>query len=275
VIVDAETGEIIEDEDIPFVLDDDDAPPAAGTDLELAPRAALVNLFGEGDVDVALAYVEMYATRLLAFVQAHDLTLEMEDGTPWLLSPGWAGLGQLTGTFAKIVHTEQIAGGWKASAIAVRRGDELASHDAVCLRAERGKNYMSDNELLQTAQTRARRGALKDCLSIIVDAAGIDSTPLDERKASPRQIAALMVVLEKLSRTKASKRTKAQWKDWTTEKTLARYGKRISGLTAGEWRQVIDGMQRKLDDAEAASADPEEKFEPDADELAEAGVEVG
>lgn len=262
-------SEPVDDPDVPFVPEPDQEPEVEVEQpeemaLEVRPAGGL-GLFGTGSPAEQLYAVEQAATALKQFVVDHDLTLEMEDGTDYLTLPAWEGLGQIVGVFAKVEWTEQISGGWKARALATTRaGEVLTSREALCLRAEPGRQYKPESELHAMAQSRATRNALNAALSIIANAAGYDAAPLDERPMAPKQRAQLFVLLTRLDVLQP--KGKNGWKDWTTERTLRRFGKRISGLNRAEARQVIAGMQRLLDEMEAQPAGP--------DDLDTAGGEV-
>lgn len=259
--VDYVTGEII-DGDIPFEGTDN---PKPGTDI--SPISAPVSLFGMVDANDALVHVEQYANALKEFVKAHDLTLEMEDGTDYLTLPAWEALGQMIGVFAEVEWTEQLVGGWKARAVAhTRSGERLTAREGICMKAEMGRNYKPEFDLHGMAQTRACRNALKAALSIVVNAAGYDTTDPAEKAMSPKQRAMLFKMFERLEKYKP--RGKNGWKDWTTNATQKKYGKRISGLNRGEASEVIDGMAKLLDKYKSGEA--REDFQPTSDELNEA-----
>ena len=256
--------------DVPFEEPEQPAEPAEASAGELvAVDADVVSLFGPGGVEVALARVERYADALKAFVKEHELTLEMEDGSDYVLTPGWEALGQMLGIFAAVEQTERVEGGWKARAFAHRFGERLTAREAICLRAEFGKERKPEMELHAMAQTRACRNALKAALNIVVNAAGFDTAPPEERPATPRQRAMLFAILNRLERLYP--RGRGGWKAWTTDATMRRYGKRISGLNRRQMGTVIDGMGKLAGDlAETPRAD--RSFEPEAldEELADA-----
>jgi hypothetical protein len=269
--VDPDTGEILEAEDVPFEGEPEPEQPAGG---ELVPAAGeLVSLFGAGGPDAALATVELYADAFKRFVKDHELTLEMEDGADYVLSPGWEALGQLTGVFAEIEWTEPMQGGWKARAFAHRpsTGERWTSREAMATRAEPGKRYKSDSELVAMAQTRASRNALRAALSVVVNAAGFDSAPPEERAHSPKQRAMLFSLLAQLQAIKPKPKVGNEdgWKHWATQGTLSRFGKRISGLNRQEMTVAIERTKQVL-----AELDGGNGWEPSEDEIAQAeGIE--
>ena len=253
----------VDEPEIPFEGTADDPQPEEDGAGELVPlQGELVSMFGRGGPETALEIVESYADAFKAFVKDHDLTLEMVDGSDYVLSPGWEAGGQLTGVFTEIEATRQLDAGWWARAFAHRpaTGERWTSREAVCLRTEMGKRWKSESELLAMAQTRAARNALRAAISIIVNAAGFDSAPLEERAASPKQRGMLFAIFAQLEQVK--RRGKDGWKDWTTEATLKRYGKRISGLNRAQMSEVIDGMARLQKDLAAGGGEPEAEYEP-------------
>ena len=261
--------------DIPFELPDSE-PAAEPVRGELVPmNGDLVSVVGPGGPDDALERVEAYATALTDFVKAHELTLEMEDGSHYLLSPAWEALGQLTGYFAVVQEVTPIPQGWRARAVVHQpaRGDTpVTAREAICTRQEFGRERKPDSEIHAMAQTRACRNALRAALSIIPNTAGFDSTPLEERPASPRQRALLFAILKRLDRLDPKGRD--GWKNWVTDRTLRRFGKRISGLNREQMRSVIDAMQQRADElAELPKEDRAAAFEPTDDELAEGRME--
>lgn len=261
--IDYATGEIIDETDIPFEGPNESATPGTA----LAPIDAPISLFGMVDANDALTHVEAYANVLKDFVKAHDLTLEMEDGTDYLTLPAWEALGQMIGVFAEVEWTEQIQGGWKARAVAhTRSGERLTAREGICMKSEMGRNYKPEFDLHGMAQTRACRNALKAALSIVVNAAGYDTTDPAEKPMSPKQRAMLFKTFERLEKHKP--RGKNGWKEWTTAATLKKYGKRISGLNRAEASEVIDGMVKLLD--KYLSGEVGADFQPTASELEEA-----
>jgi hypothetical protein len=263
--VNPHTGEIVEEEEVPFEGEpEDDGGGELGR--ELVPSGELVSLFGHGGPDQALATVEIYADAFKRFVKDHELTLEMEDGADYVLSPGWEALGQLTGVFAEIEWTEPAPGGWKARAFAHRpsTGERWTSREAVATRAEIGKKYKPDSDLLSMAQTRATRNALRAALSVVVNAAGFDSAPPEERQHSPKQRAMLFAIFQQLEQEQP--RGKDGWKDWATNGTLRRFGKRISGLNRQEMTFTIERTKQVLEEVRGET----DGYEPTEAELAEA-----
>ena len=264
--IDPETGELHED-DIPFELDDinQDAGELAIVETEL------VSMFGRHGPREAMALVEEYADTFKRFIVDHELTLEMEDGSHYVLAPGWEAGGQLNGVFTEIEWTQPVDGGWKARAYAHRpqTGERWSSREAVCMRSETGKRYKSDSDLIGQAQTRAARNALRASISIIVNAAGFDSAPPEERPASPKQRAALFALLNQLEQIEP--RGKDGWKNQVTNWTITKFGVRISGLNRGQMGSVIDGMQQRLDQHGGEEYD---SYDPSPEERAEAeGIE--
>jgi hypothetical protein len=255
------TGEVVDEEEIPFEGNGE----SEGSSREMVPAGELVSLFGHGGPDQALATVEIYADAFKRFVKEHELTLEMEDGADYVLSPGWEALGQMTGVFAEIEWTEPAPTGWKARAFAHRpsTGERWTSREAVATRAEPGKKFKSDSELLSMAQTRATRNALRAALSVVVNAAGFDSAPPEERAHSPRQRGMLFAIFQQLEQEQP--RGKDGWKDWATRGTLSRFGKRISGLNRQEMTFTIERAKQVLAELQGGNG-----YEPTDAELAEA-----
>lgn len=276
-IVDAETGEIVDDEDIPFETENGDEPSAGAepsTALDIVD-GDLVSVVGAVGLEEALERVEQYATALTDFVKAHELTLEMEDGTPYLLSPAWEALGQLTGYYALVEWTKPIQNGWEARAIVHKPSTtdaaELLTYTArhgICTRAEFGRDRKPEHELHAMAQTRACRNALRACLSIIPNSAGFDSTPMEERPASPRQRAMLFAILNRMNRLQP--RGRDGWKNEVTKRTEKQFGKRISGLTREQMRRVIERMQQEADELAGTPKAERSSFEPSEAEIADA-----
>lgn len=218
-------------------------------DLVHVPQGQPLGLFGNLDPTTALQEVERHATALKKFVTEHDLALEMEDGE-WVTLPGWEALGTWLGVFSVVdaASVEQIQGGWKAYARAITRaGEVVGGAVGICLRAEVGKQYAPESDICSMAQARARRNALRGALSIVVNAAGFDTQLPDEKPMTPRQRAKLFAMLKQYAKVDEKGRTDKQLKDWITDGTLRRYGKRISGLNRGEAKKVIDGVQAMLD----------------------------
>lgn len=260
--VNRDTGEVLE-EDVPFEGEIDE-PETTGR--ELVPAGELVSLFGSGGPDAALATVEVYADAFKRFVKEHELTLEMEDGADYVLSPGWEALGQMTGVFAEIEWTEPAPAGWKARAFAHRpsTGERWTSREALATRGEPGKKWKSDSELVAMAQTRAARNALRAALSVVVNAAGFDSAPPEERQHSPRQRGMLFALFAQLEVLQP--RGKDGWKDWATNGTLSRFGKRISNLNRQEMTFTIERTKQVLAEMQSDG----DGYEPTDVELAEA-----
>ena len=276
-VIDAETGEVLDEEDIPFTVDEDEEPEpiASMPSTELVPTE-LVSVFGRGGPEQALAAVESYATAMRSFITAHDLALEMEDGSLYVTAPGVEATGQLTGWFAEVEWTERIEGGWKARAYAHQpvTGRRSASREAVCTRSEKGKKWKSESDLLSLAQTRACRKALGATLSIIWNAAGYESAAPEEKPHTPKQRAMLFALLAQLQTVKPKRKVDNEdgWKHWTSQGTLGRYGKRISGLNRAEMTEVIERVKQVHDDLTANG----NGHEPTAEELAEAeAIEFG
>jgi len=61
-----------------------------------------------------------------------------------------------------------------------REGKEVSAGEAECRRSEDGKNWMSPNQILSTAQTRAESKAYRLKLSFIARLAGYEPTPAEE-----------------------------------------------------------------------------------------------
>lgn len=246
-------------------------PIAAG--LDLVPTSSRpVGLFGAVDAERALALVEEHATALKRFVLEHDLALEMETGE-WVTLPGWEALGAWLGVFAVVDPDTvvQIEGGWRAYARAVTRAGEVVGGEVgLCLRSEDGKRYAPEHDLCATAQARARRNALRSALSVVVSAAGFDTVDPAEKPITPRQRAKLFALLRQLSTLDDRGRSEKELKEWVTQGTLTRFGKRISGLTRGEAKRVIDGVQRLVDerlpDEERSLFEPR-KEDPEAEAI--------
>jgi hypothetical protein len=268
-----------EEEDIPFVVDDTDDEAGDGPQEppggELVPTGELVSLYGRGGPEAALGTLERYADAIKQFVVEHDLTLEMEDGTRYVLSTGWEADGQLHGVFTEIEWTQEIADGWKARAYAHRpaTGERWTSREAVATRKEQGKRYKPDTDLIGLAQTRAARNALKAALSITITAAGFDAAPPEERRHSPKQRAMLFALFAQLEQVRPrgkvtgdTGRQEDGWKVWATKGTLATYGKRISELNRQEMGWTIDRVQQVYDDlsSNGGGGDPGEASFPTA-----------
>lgn len=266
--IDHDTHELVVDEDeIPFEGADD--KPG---ELVVANNGNdIVTLFGTGGPEMVLAKVEQYATAIKDFIVAHDLALEMEDGTQYPVAEAWEGLGQMMGVYAVVESTEQLQGGWKARAFTHRHGERLTAREAVCMRAEPGKNYDSESAIQGMAETRACRKALKSALNLVVNAAGY-TTPADEKSMSPKSRAMLFACLTRIEQLKPRGGKNASgWKDWVTAATMKRYGKRISGLNQREANEVITGMLRLEEELkEQVEGGTVDDFQPSEDELAEA-----
>lgn len=279
VVVDPETGEILEP-DIPFELEDEQPDdPAAEPSTDLAvPSSQLVGLFGQSGPRETFQAIEMYATELREFLDQHDLALEMEDGSLYVTAPGVEAGGQLTGWFAEVDWTEQIPNGWKARAHAQQpdTGRRGGSREAVALRTEPGKKWKSESDLQSLAQTRACRKALNATIGIIWNAAGYDADP-EEKPANPKQRALLFVLFEQLGQLDGP--GKEWWKDWATRGSLSRFGKRISGLSRGEMTWLIERMKRELEERSRVDEDEPydgDGYEPTEEEIAEAeAIEFG
>jgi hypothetical protein len=277
-VIDAETGEVLDEEDIPFEADDDEPEPIASVpSTELVPTGELVSVFGRGGPEQALAAVESYATAMRNFITAHDLALEMEDGSLYVTAPGVEATGQLTGWFAEVEWTERIEGGWKARAYAHQpaTGRRSASREAVCTRSEKGKKWKSESDLLSLAQTRACRKALGATLSIIWNAAGYESAAPEEKPHTPKQRAMLFALLAQLQTIKPKRKVDNEdgWKHWASQGTLARYGKRISGLNRAEMTEAIERVKQVHEDL---TSNGDNGYVPSADDLAEAeAIEFG
>lgn len=277
VAFDPETGEVLE-EDIPFDVDDEPEPEAAETSTELVPAGGqLVNLFGSGGPEEALEAVEKYADAFRKFITEHDLALEMEDGSLYVTAPGVEAGGQMTGWFTEIEMTEQIEGGWKARAYAHQplTGRRGASREAICMRAEKGKTWKPENDLLSQAQTRACRKALTATLSIIWNAAGYDAAAPEDKPHTPKQRAMLFAIFNQLQTVKPKPKVGKEdgWKHWATQGTLARFGKRISGLNRGEMTWTIERVKQLH---EELSSNGDGDYEPSEEELRDAeGIEFG
>jgi hypothetical protein len=277
--VDPDTGEIVDEEDIPFAVEEDEEPEpiVSVPSTELVPTGELVSVFGRGGPEQALAAVEAYATAMRNFITAHDLALEMEDGSLYVTAPGVEATGQLTGWFAEVEWTERVEGGWKARAYAHQPGTgrRSASREAVCTRSEKGKQWKSESDLLSLAQTRACRKALGATLSIIWNAAGYESAAPEEKPHTPKQRAMLFALLAQLQTVKAKRKVGNEdgWKHWASQGTLARYGKRISGLNRAEMTEAIERVKQVH---EALTSNGDDGYEPSSDELAEAeAIEFG
>jgi len=273
VVYDPETGEVL-DEDIPFEVDGElaeEAGPSEALELRTAP---LVSMFGPGGPEETIAAIERYAQAMRRFITDHDLALEMEDGSLYVTAPGVEAGGQMLGWFSVVDTTEQITGGFKARAHAYQpdTGRTGAARDAVATRSERGKAYKTDSDLISLAQTRACRKALNATLSIIFDAAGYDAADPSEKPHTPKQRAMLFALFAQLDQVK--RKGKDGWKDWATQGTLARFGKRISGLNRAEMTETIERVKQVHE--ELTGSPNGDGPDPTVDDFAEAeGIEFG
>lgn len=264
-LADTVTGEVV-DVDGPDVSFE----PAADGSQEVAVRPSQeISLFGPGGPEVALARVEDYANHLKEFVKAHDLTLEMEDGSDYLLTPAWEALGQMLGIFAEVELCEPFKDGWHARAFAHRYGERLTARYGLCLRSEIGKQYKPETELEAMAQTRACRNALKAAMNIVVNAAGYDAAPAEERTMTPKQRGHIFAMLAQLQKLQP-KAGKDGWKNWLTDATLKRFGQRLSGLNRLQAIQVEQGLEKMIEELTHKDAGERTDWIPDEAALAEA-----
>jgi hypothetical protein len=193
-IIDGETGELV-----PYV------------------PAEAVTLFGTDDPKEVIQRAAAHAAVLKDIIVDRHLYKTI-GGKNHVLIEGWTTLGSQVGVFAIVTHTEQIDGGWKASAEARRlNGDVVGAGDQICLDSEQNWKGKPSYALLGMAQTRAMSRALRAPLGFIVELAGYAVTPAEEmqdvaqgpnpsatgndtKKATQPQIARMMTLAGELDK---------------------------------------------------------------------------
>lgn len=110
-------------------------------------------------------------------------------GKKHILIQGWTFIGGLGGCSAKITHTEQIDGGFKAHAVVVRcdTGIEVGSAEQVCMKGENFGRGKDDYALVGMASTRACSRALSTVFRHVVELAGYSATPAEEMLPEPAE----------------------------------------------------------------------------------------
>jgi hypothetical protein len=140
-------------------------------------------LFGTSDPELALGRMATMAKLLDDVVRERKLVKKIA-GNEYVLAPGWAVLGGMTGLAPFTVWTRKLEDGTGYIArVEVRRvadGVTISAAEQVCSRSEAKWARADDHALLGMAQTRASRRALMGPLQQIIELAGYKSTPAEE-----------------------------------------------------------------------------------------------
>jgi hypothetical protein len=168
-------------------IDTTEVVETTGAELEPYEQSASpITLFGTNDPELALERMATMA-RLLDNVVRERKLVKRISGNEYVLAPGWAVLGGMTGLapYTAWVRRLEDGTGWIAR-VEVRRvadGVTIAAAEQICSRSEAKWARAEDHALLGMAQTRASRRALMGPLQQIVELAGYKSTPAEEMPA--------------------------------------------------------------------------------------------
>jgi hypothetical protein len=168
-------------------------PPLQGGAMstELAPLpdpepiepAVPATLFGTSDPRVAIEKMSDLARLLVDVVRDRKLVTRIS-GKDYLLAPGWAVLGGMTGIVPYTVWTKPTdeGDGWlvRVEARRVVDGMPVGAAEQICRRSEPRWSKAADHALLGMAQTRAASRALRAPLMQVVELAGYEPTPAEE-----------------------------------------------------------------------------------------------
>ena len=186
---------------------------AASTDVAVVdPRDAVVEhgtqvtLFGTDDPSLVIERASAIATALADVIKKQGLAT-MIQGKSHVRVEGWTVLGSMIGVFPVLESCEAIEidgiDGFVATVNAqTMNGNVIGKATAYCMRSENRWRNADTYAVASMAQTRATSKALRIPLGFIMQIAGYETTPAEERdleppkpKATGKQVKTLQAVL--------------------------------------------------------------------------------
>ena len=186
--------------------------------VEIAQRPSM-NLMGVDDPVAVIERASRVATALGELILRRSLFTEIHN-KKYVHLDGWQVAGTMLGVVAVVTGTEEIEGGWKATAEArTLDGRVIGAAESICTRDEKRGPWKSAEgyALIAMAQTRAMSRALRGPLGFILKLSGYESTTAedadsiapepqqapDERTTIPEEDAAELLALYERSPHKA------------------------------------------------------------------------
>jgi len=237
---------------------------------QAAPSGALARIVGTGDVTSTIRAIERVAQDVVDLARERGFVHRFGESGEWFASPTWSLIAATFGVVAVTEWTRRLDGGWEARAAArTFDGHMIAAAEAMALRAEPGKQRMSEHSLRATAQTRAQRNALRSALGWALVMAGWDLA-VPEAPATRKQVVALHARATELGWAPAERHVRAgveSFNDLTREQ---------AGELLEAWSEDSDNELATVAEAtapEAGTAPVETAPALDLDELWSLAVE--
>ncbi len=148
-----------------------------------------VTLFGTDDPSQVIERASAIATALADVIKKQGLATQIQ-GKSHVRVEGWTVLGSMIGVFPVLESCEAISidgvDGFVATVNAqTMSGAVIGKASAYCMRSENRWNTADTYAVASMAQTRATSKALRIPLGFIMQIAGYETTPAEERDAAP------------------------------------------------------------------------------------------